>query len=209
MSYYWQKVLKTAGRETISSFGWNKKTLAAVLTALGTVIVAGLRGDLSTMTSSASGYFWLALAPFLAALVLFIWSIIETQAQMYADLSAATAFEIHTLKTESRLASARTPNYGAWSHVDRLSLKQAAFLWSDEEPGISMSKNVTAWYYALSSAIQKGELKFEPHYSGPMSKHIQYDMLKKNPNLDTVVTRSHLKEFASIHNYTPNFLKDS
>jgi hypothetical protein len=42
-----------------------------------------------------------------------------------------------------------------------LPLREAAFLWCDLSPGPSMPANVQAWFNALSSAIQRGELPFE------------------------------------------------
>lgn len=99
------------------------------------------------------------------------------------------------------------PHYEAWRHVHKLTLRQAAFLWCDMEPGASMSDRVRAWFNALRSAIQKGELGFElSPGSGSVSERRTYQ--KDNPNLDTIVTRDQLKAYAREIDEAPLFLQD-
>jgi hypothetical protein len=101
------------------------------------------------------------------------------------------------------------PDYTAWRHVDRLTLRDAAFLWRDLSPALAMPSNVKAWYAALASAITRGELFFEPHYTGHMNRADERDAQKRNPQLDTIVTRTALQTFAKKYGYDPEFLRDA
>jgi hypothetical protein len=51
-----------------------------------------------------------------------------------------------------------------------------------------MPSNVSAWYYALASAVTKGELNFEPKFTGYGNRATERDVQKRNPQLDTIVT---------------------
>jgi hypothetical protein len=101
------------------------------------------------------------------------------------------------------------PNYEAWRHVEQLTLRKAAFLWCDREPGISMTKDVVAWLEALTAAVKKGELNFNAKYSGYRHESEEKKMQKINPVSDTVTTRAYLKVFAAMHGYDPIFLRDA
>jgi hypothetical protein len=82
------------------------------------------------------------------------------------------------------------PNYEAWKHVDRFTINQAAHLWCDIDPNLQDTLDTTAWAIGLSSAVKKGELKYEM-LSGSL-----------------MVTREALKAFAKAHGYDPRFLRD-
>ena len=70
-----------------------------------------------------------------------------------------------------------------------------------------MSDKVRAWFNAIRSAIQKGELGFElGPGSGSVSERRTYQ--KDNPNLDTIVTRDQLKAYATEIGEAPLFLQD-
>jgi hypothetical protein len=72
-----------------------------------------------------------------------------------------------------------------------------------------MPNNVRDWYNALASAVTKGELNFEPKYSGYGHLGTERDIQKRNPQLDTIVTRKALLAFAMKHGYDPKFLRDA
>jgi len=205
---YRQKVIAKAWQQTKTSFGWNGKTAAVVLTALGTIAVAGLRGDLSAMNTSAVGYFWIAFAPALAGTVLFIWNVIETQATLYGALRESASSRIQELEAEIERHKKPPPDYEAWKHAEKIDLRTAAFLWCDEAPKLKMSPKVTQWYNALVGAIQKGELEFVPKVTRDYARDAEIASQKRNPNLHTEVTRAQLRVFAKRHGYDPKFLRD-
>ena len=136
---------------------------------------------------------------------------ISVPASLYNELSKEYGERIAAL--ELALANLRQLplDYAAWRHVDRLSLRDAAFLWCELSPASqAMPSNVNAWFNALAAAIAKDELDFEPQYrESPPARERQREYQKRNPQLDTIVTRKALKAFANIHGYDPKFLRDA
>jgi hypothetical protein len=110
------------------------------------------------MITSAVGYLWIAVPVAFAAIILFVWGFLQTTASLYADLGNTSRTTISELEAALAQYQKPAPDYEAWRHVDRLTLREAAFLWCDLSPGPSMPPNVQAWFNALSSAIQRGEL---------------------------------------------------
>jgi hypothetical protein len=201
---YWQEVLSTAWRETRYPFRFSTKAVAALVTALAPIMIAGLRGGFAGMTSTGTGYFLIALAPVSAAFVLFVCNVIEAQTMIYAAARTRIA------DLEAVLGKSLELNYDAWRHREKLELREAAFLWCDMQPRTSMPPNVRAWYEGLVGAIQTGELQFLPqHFLDAQPGDIQRRLQQERPTFKTVVTRSHLRTFAKLHGYDPAFLRDS
>jgi hypothetical protein len=165
---YWRKVLSGAWDRTYNPLGWNAKKVAVVLIAVGTIVAADVHLGLAAMITSAVGYLWIAVPVAFAAIILFVWGFLQTTASLYADLGNTSRTTISELEAALAQYQKPAPDYEAWRHVDRLTLREAAFLWCDLSPGPSMPPNVQAWFNALSSAIQRGELPFEhqPHAFG-------------------------------------------
>jgi hypothetical protein len=158
---YWRKVLSGAWDRTYNPLGWNAKKVAVVLIAVGTIVAADVHLGLAAMITSAVGYLWIAVPVAFAAIILFVWGFLQTTASLYADLGNTSRTTISELEAALAQYQKPAPDYEAWLHVDRLTLREAAFLWCDLSPGPSMPPNVQAWFNALSSAIQRGELPFE------------------------------------------------
>ena len=115
---------------------------------------------------------------------------------------------------ETTLAELKQPplEYAAIKHIDRMTLREAAFYWCDLPVGRGwMPSNVESWYNALAAAVTKGELKFEAKYSGYEYGHgeREYEHQKSRPHLHTEVTRKALQAFAKRHGYDPKFLRDA
>jgi hypothetical protein len=204
---YWRKVLSGAWDRTYNPLGWNAKKVAVVLIAVGTIVAADVHLGLAAMITSAVGYLWIAVPVAFAAIILFVWGFLQTTASLYADLGNTSRTTISELEAALAQYQKPAPDYEAWRHVDRLTLREAAFLWCDLSPGPSMPPNVQAWFNALSSAIQRGELPFEhqPHAFG----HTERQLEKKGPTLITVVMRTALQRFARANNHHPIFLRDA
>jgi Zn-dependent protease with chaperone function len=202
---YWRKVFAQAWADTKQSFGWNQKTAATVLGALAIVAVAFFHFGFAAMLTSAIGLFWTALPIVSAGFLLFVWNFFSVPAALHTELNKKIA------ALESTLAKLEEPppDYAAVRHIDRLTLREAAFYWCDLSPGRSMPSNVRDWYSALESAVTKGELNFEPKYSGYMSRETERDVQRRNPQLDTKVTRKPLQAFAQRHGHDPKFLRDA
>jgi hypothetical protein len=181
-----------------------------VLTGLATIAIAGLRGDLSAMSTSAVGYFWIAAAPMFATIMLFLCNVIETQAGLYDELAEASASKILELESELDRHRKAPPDYDAWWHRETIELRTAASLWCDESPTtMKMSPKVQQWYNALAGAIQERELEFVPKLSDePRLRITSIERQRQNPDLATEVTRTQLRKFAKLHGYNPKFLKD-
>jgi hypothetical protein len=204
---YWRKVLSGAWDRTYNPLGWNAKKVAVVLIAVGTIVAADVHLGLAAMITSAVGYLWIAVPVAFAAIILFVWGFLQTTASLYADLGNTSRTTISELEAALAQYQKPAPDYEAWRHVDRLTLREAAFLWCDLSPGPSMPPNVQAWFNALSSAIQRGELPFEhqPH----AFSHTERQLEKKGPTLITVVMRTALQRFARANNHHPIFLRDA
>jgi hypothetical protein len=160
----------------------------------------------AAMLTSAVGLSWTALPFVVAGCLLFVWNFFSVPAALDAELGKKIA------ALEASLANLQKPppDYGAWRHVDKLTLREAAFLWCDLPPEGSMTSNVRAWYEALASAVRKGELNFEYRPSGRMmDRDADFDYQKDNPDLNTKVERTALQSWAKKHNYNPKFLKDA
>jgi hypothetical protein len=205
MGNYWRKVFVQAWTDTKQSFGWNQKTAATVLGALALVVVAFFHFGFAAMLTSAIGLFWTALPIAIAGFSLFVWNFVSAPAALHTHLSNKIA-ALETALTELKQPP---PDYTAIRHIDRLTLREAAFYWCDLSPGQSMPTNVRDWYNAFASSVTKGDLKFEPKHSGYGHPETERDVQKRNPQLDTIVTRKALQAFAKMHNYNPKFLKDA
>jgi hypothetical protein len=155
------------------------------------VAVAFLHFGFAAMLTSAIGLFWTALPIAIAGLLLFVWNFFSVPAVLHTQLSKKN------IALETTLAELKEPppDYAAIRHIDRLTLREAAFYWCDLSSGPSMPNNVRDWYNALASAVTKGELKFEPKYSGYGHPETERDVQKRNPQLDTMVTRKALQAF--------------
>jgi hypothetical protein len=206
---YWRKVLSGAWDRTYKPFGWNAKKVAVVLIAICTIIAAGVDLGLAAMITSAVGYLWIAAPVAFAAIVLFAWGFLQTTASLYADLSNTSRTAISELEAALAQYQKPPPDYEAWRHVDRLTLREAAFLWCDLSPGPSMPPNVQAWFDAFCSAIQRRELPFEHQPRAYGHAETERQLEKRNPTLNTVVMRTALQRFAKANDHHPRFLRDA
>jgi len=198
---YWGKVFARAWTDTKESFGWNQKTLLTVVVAVAGVVGTLFQLGFGAAFASATGLLWIALPVASVAFVVFAWNcfsaIIDVELSRRADQKSAAPQQ-------------PPPNYEAWRHVDRLTLREAAYLWCDLSPEGSMPSNVRAWYEALASAVRKGELNLEYRPSGRMmGRDADFDYQKDNPDLNTTVKRTALQAWAKKHNYDPKFLRDA
>ena len=208
---YWRKVFARAWADTKQSFGWNQKTAATVLVAVIGLVVTFFQLGFAATVASALGLLsaGAALSSIVAGAVLFVWNFFSAQANLYVELSKTSSEKIATLESALAKLEEPPPDYTAVRHIDRLTLREAAFYWCDLPPGRSMPSNVRDWYNALASAVSKGELVFEPKHSGYMGPETERDIQKRNPQLDTIVTRKALQAFAKRHGHDPKFLQDA
>ena len=205
---YWHKILSGAWDKTYLPLGWDRKKIALGLVSLCGVVVVGVHFGWEAMTASASPLLWTISPVFFAALILFVWGIVETQAKLYAELSTSSSAKITELEAALSGSQEPPPNYEAWRHVHELHVRQAAFLWNELEPRMSQPPKIFAWSSALQAAIKKGELDFVPQYSDYGRREVQLAEQRKAAWSETFVTREHLKAFAKLHNYDPIFLRD-
>jgi len=129
-------------------------------------------------------------------------------AELYAELYTTGRTRITELEATLAGYQKPPPDYEAWRHVDRLTLREAAFLWCDLSPGPSMPPNVHAWFNAFSSAIQRGELPFEHQPRAHVHAETERQLEKRNPTLSTVVMRAALQRFAKANDHYPIFLRN-
>ena len=150
---YWWSVLAEVWDKTYKPLGWDKKKIALVLIAACAVIVTGIHLGLAAMIASAVADIWVVAPVLLAAFVLFAWGMFQTQAEMYITLSDTSGAAIAELNAALSKAKEPPPNYEVWRHKEILTVWEAAFLWSELEPRLSMSSKVRPWYNGLCGAI--------------------------------------------------------
>jgi len=199
-------VFARAWADTKQSFGWNQKTVAAGLVAIAGVAIIFFQLGFVAALASATGLAWTALPIIIAGVLLFLWNFFSAPVSLHTELSNKIA------ALEAAVANLKEPppDYAAFRRVDRMNLRDAAFLWCDLPPsGSMMPPNVTAWYEALASAVRNGELVFEPTYSGYGREETERDVQKRNPKIGTMVKRTALQAFAKKHGHDPKFLRDA
>ena len=212
MGNYWRRVFARAWADTKQSFGWNQKTVTTVLVAVAGLVVTFFQLGFAATVASAIGLLsaGAVLSTIIAGIVLFIWNFFSAQANLYIELSKSSSEKIAALEAALANSQVPPPDYTAVRHIDRLTLREAAFYWCDLPVGRqSMPSNVRNWYEALAAAVRKGELGFVPNYSGYQDEDRQREHQKSRPHLHTEVTRTALQAFAKRHGYDPKFLRDA
>jgi hypothetical protein len=105
---YWQQVISGAWGKTKNPILWDRKKFAVAQVALGIVFLAGLEFGLAALIGTAAGVFWLAFPPVFAAAVLFLWGIIETQAELYASLAETSGKAISERQAKLAIPEIKT-----------------------------------------------------------------------------------------------------
>jgi hypothetical protein len=206
MARYWRTVFSRAWDKTYKPLKWDRAQIAVVLVAIGTVIAAGLHLGLDAMLSSLIGYVWIAVPVAFAAAALFLWGMVEAISEIHAQQNDRIA----QLETALAASKSPAPDYKALRHVNRFSLRDAAFLFCDLRPVSKMPGQVQDWYSALESSVRQGDLVIEPKDTGMgyLSKSDARQIERQRPQLDTVVLRVALVDFAKRHGHDPVFLRD-
>jgi hypothetical protein len=191
---YWRKVLAGGLRNTFKRLGWDPTKAILGVAFFGGCWALGLS------VVSQTYAFLLGLAgviPFI-----FIWGVIQAQAEMYRELEAklqvpAPSAAIATSPSTNYLADPK-PDFGMWRHRPKLTLLEAAQLWVGVRPSVSWGTRgaVNDTYAMLVGAIQSGELKFIPDTtSHPPARATMIRMQRENPHSHTEILRKSLKEF--------------
>ena len=107
---YWQQVISGAWAKTKNPVLWDRKKFAVAQVALGIVFLAGLELGLEALIGTAAGLFWLAFPPAFAAAALFLWGIIETQAELYASLAETSGGAISERQAKLPIPEIKTPD---------------------------------------------------------------------------------------------------
>lgn len=99
------------------------------------------------------------------------------------------------------------PDYKTWSHIQMLSVRQAAHLWSEQDPNVlSDAPEVDMWANVLTDAIRRREL---PVTLGEWAEAHDRKWAILTPNLDTTMLRRDLIAFAKSKGFDPRFLRDT
>jgi hypothetical protein len=198
MRGYWHKVFGGAWSKA-KPFPWRKENIASAAILVMTTLVAGGLGSLYGLAAAS-----VAATSGVAGALLFAWSFIKTQADLYSALLDSTNATIATLRAEIERLKEPMPDLEKWCHVDRFELKTAAQLWSNVRPRLGLAGRSRESYEMLRAAIQKGELEFD---TSRLPAHA-IDTLWQNPPYDTIVTRKALQAFAALHRLDPEFLRE-
>ena len=157
------------------------------------------------MIASATGIFWTA-APFIfAGLILFSWNFFSAQVAFYAELKRWSSQQIAARDALLADRANKKPNYAAVRRQHQYAVGAASRLWVDRDPNIRGTPDSQAWYETFVSAIQRGELRFQPRWprDAGLIRHEQ-----QTPAFNTMVTREEFKRYAAAIGEDPPFLRD-
>jgi hypothetical protein len=207
--HYWRPVFARAWSKTRHFVGWSKEqVVSGVALFIGTVIFGGMTAGFDLVGSSIS----VSVGLVVVAVMVFVWSVFQTQKEMYRELDAKHLEKIGTLQAVVVAAvSPRppAPDYDKWRHRPSMNLRTAAQLWSGERPSNKLVGDAKETYEMLYGAVQAGELALDLDPSVPSAlQSTDLRMRQERASADTVVTRASLKTFAKRHNYDPIFLRD-
>jgi hypothetical protein len=206
MDEYWRRVVEGAWQRTKRPLGWSREKITGALVAVIAAFVGGGFGAVFNFVLASVG---VVIGLAVVGLALFLWGIVETQADIYRSEGTERRRKIGTLEAAIERLTRPRPNYGKWRHVQKMDLKTAAFLWSGEQPGMKLIGQVRETYAMLQGAAQSGELELDIDASvDPRMQRTVQHMRQERANADTVVTREALKAFASRYDYNPEFLRD-
>jgi hypothetical protein len=204
-SLYWRKVVSTAWDKTWRLLGWSKeKAVTGVIFLIATAVAGGLAAIFHLISVSLA----VIIGVSVAAISIFVWGVIETQAAVYSDLLQISKMRVAHLEAQMAHMMEPPPNYEKWRHVEKFTLRNAAQLWSGLRPQAGLFGEARETYEMLRGAVQNGELDFEPDQSlEPHMREIRIRLIRKNPNADLLVTRKALRTFADLYGYDPPFLR--
>jgi hypothetical protein len=199
MTDYWIRVLKGALDNTLRPMRWSRESFAAQSIAILTVLFAGGFAAFLNLVSQSVA---IITATTLVAIGLFLWGIIETQFKVYLQMKSSR----DELTAEIDKRQSQNPDFAKWRHREKLTLAEAAHLWSNMMPQqFSLKGDAKQSYEMLRGGVQKGELEIDT--SDVPNWKIE-KTLWEDPRSDTVVTRDALKKFAGLYHYDPEFLRD-
>lgn len=209
---YTRRVLKGAWDTTLNLVGWStQKAVSGIALLVGTVLFGGATAGFNLVTGSISVLAGLIIV----GAVVFVWSIFETQREMYRelyrDMIAASNKQATSNPTPGGWAERKRPpaNFEKYRHLPRMELQTAAQLWAGEQPGMGIFGEAKDNYAMLCGAIQSGELAIEDDPTiDPRTRNAVLARRRENPSPNMNVTRSALKAFAKLHGYDPAFLRD-
>lgn len=106
------------------------------------------------------------------------------------------------------------PNYDAWKHVDKFTVRRAACLLEDLEPTLNLrDPKMEPWIAALCASIRKGEIDFIVNtealggYHTPIDgKNILTRQQKENPTDLTEISKAALMDFAKRNDIDLKYL---
>ncbi len=203
---YWRNVFKDAWEKTKRPLGWSREKVSSTAVTVIAAFVAGGVGAVFNVVLASIGVL-IALA--VVGLGLFVWGIIETQAEMYRKIEEVSRLRIESLENAINQERRPAPDYEKWRHRANMNLRTAAQLWTGERPGMKLVGDAKETYEMLHGAVESGELALELDPAiDPRMQRTARAMKQKNPSADTVVTRTALKAFAARNGYDPEFLKD-
>jgi hypothetical protein len=105
------------------------------------------------------------------------------------------------------------PYYEAWKHVEKFTVRQAAYLWVEMEPRAEeRSTEVDAWIGAFCEAVRTGKIEFiyrgSEFNEGSYIDRAEKSSRKERPSQYAEVSRSELIRFARSNDCHPKFLEN-
>jgi hypothetical protein len=98
------------------------------------------------------------------------------------------------------------PDYKTWSHIQSLSISQAAYLWCGLDPNVpSELPEIDMWANVMKDAIKRREL---PIALAAWAESDDWQWAVMAPKPETTMKRSDLAKFAKSKGWEPDFLKD-
>jgi len=98
------------------------------------------------------------------------------------------------------------PDYRTWSYIQFITVSQAAYLWSGQDPNSpSEAPEINMWAQVMKDAIKRKELRVT---LGDWADESDRKWAVLTPKDETTILRRDLKTFAKSKGWEPDFLKD-
>jgi len=232
MSGYWGKVLSGALDKTISP-GWDWKKFAFVFLA-----ICCFQFGLAAIPTAAADFVWVVVPGVaFAVIVLFLWGLIETQAELYSELEKTSNEQAADLQHGERIAAEHRERIAAEhrdivpEQRDQPARQTTISKYISNKPNYSAVRLQREYRLGIASRLwcdlgatapqsMESKARYEEFVSAIQLGQLKFrpritndpskiEHEKQNPDWRTTVTRAELKRYAASIGQDPLFLRDS
>jgi hypothetical protein len=237
MRGYWGKVLSEALDKTISP-GWDWKKFVFVFLATWSFVAACFQFGLAAIPTAAADFVWVVVPGVaFAVIVLFLWGLIETQAELYSELEKTSNEQAADLQHGERIAAEHGERIAAEhrdivpEQRDQPARQTTISKYISNKPNypavrlqreyrLGVASRLWCDLGATAPQIMESKARYEEFVSAIQLGQLKFrprimndpskiEHEKQNPDWRTTVTRAELKRYAASIGQDPLFLRDN